>query len=95
MTVTPYPRKVPVPIPWSQSDNSPQEAPGPPDLDVLVAAVPQQWVGQAGAVPPPAVIDAEHNLRQARRPPQQELMAHALQVAHHQLQNAPIGQVFQ
>lgn len=62
---------------------------------MLVAAVPQQWVGQAGAVPPPAVVDAEHDLCQAWWPPQQKLVAHALQVAHHQLQDAPIGQVLQ
>lgn len=84
-----------MPIPWSQCDTGPREAFHPPDLDVPVAAVSQQRVGQAGAVSPPAVVDAEHNLRQAWWPPQQELMAHALQVAHHQLQDASIGQVLQ
>lgn len=91
----PHPQKVPVPIPRSLSDAGPREAFHPPDLDVPVAAVPQQRVGQAGAVPPPAVVDAEHNLRQAWWPLQQELMAHGLQVAHHQLQDASIGQVLQ
>lgn len=67
----------------------------PANLDVPVATVPEQRVGQAGAVPPPAVVDAEHNLCQARRPTQQEPVAHALQVAHHKLQDAPVAQVSQ
>lgn len=58
-----------------------------------VAAVPQQWVGQAGAMPPPAVVDAKNDVRQAWGPLEQELVAHALQIAHHELQDAPVGQV--
>lgn len=60
---------------------------------MLVAAVPQQWVGQAGAMPPPAVVNAKDDIRQPWGPLEQELVAHALQITHHKLQEAPVGQV--
>jgi len=43
----------------------------------------------------PASIDTKDNLRQARRPLHQELLADDLQISHHQLQDTTIVQVIQ
>ena len=64
-----------------------------PYPEVLVAAVPVQWVGQAGAVLPPAVVDVQHHSAQAQGPLLQEPLAHRLQVAHHQLQDPAVAHV--
>lgn len=44
---------------------------------------------------PPAVVDTEHHLTQARRPLHQELLADDFQISHHQLQDPTIVQVIQ
>lgn len=60
---------------------------------MLVAAVPEQRVGEATAVLPPHLIDLQHHSGQPPRPLLQELLTHRLQVTHHQVQYAAITHV--
>jgi hypothetical protein len=58
---------------------------------VLVAAVPEQRVGQAPAVPPPGLVDLEDHGGQAPGPGLQVLLPDGLQVAQHQVQHPPVA----